>query len=160
MAEQRSTPARPQRPAIVGVVAAALVIEGIVGAIAIALTFRGEFWLELTGQGSEAGIPLWVTVWEVAQLVAALSLPVLGLLVWRGRSVGYFGALILQGLAIGASGYRAADTLPDTFWLIAFVFVTTILLALKPVRDWCLGRSDAAFEALIVNPEHDRPSTG
>jgi hypothetical protein len=160
MAEQRSTPGGPRRPAIIGVVVAALVIEGVVGAIAIALTFGGEFWLELTGRGSEAGIPLWVPVWESVQLVAALSLPVFGLLVWRGRPVGYLGALILQGLAIGASGYRVADTLPDTWWLVAFVMVTTILLALKPVRDWCLGRSDEAFEALIVHPEHDQPPKG
>lgn len=157
MAEQQATPAHPHRPAVVGVAVAALAVEGVVGAIAITLAFRGEFWLELTGRGAAAEIPPWVAVWEVTQLVAALSLPVFALLVWRGRPAGLFGALLLQGAAIGVSGYRVVDTLPDTFGLIAFVMVTTILLALKPVRDWCLGRSDAAFEALIVHPQEGRP---
>ena len=113
--------------------AALAAVEGVVGAVAIWLSFRGDVWLELTGRATEAELPLWVTIWEMVQLLGALSLPIFGVLVWRGRPAGLFGGLLLQGAAVAVSGYRVVDTLPDTFWLIGFVAGTTILLAGKPV---------------------------
>lgn len=153
-----ATAAPPRRPALVGAAAAALAVEGVVGVVALVGAFRGELWLELTGQGAAAGIPAWVFLWETAQLLAALSLPILALLVWRGRASGLFAALTLQGVAIGVSAYGVLDTLPDTLWLAGIVAVTTLLLATTPVRDWCLGPSDAAFRRLIANPAPGGPA--
>jgi hypothetical protein len=64
---------------------------------------------------------------------------------------GRFGAAVLQGAAIALSGYHVLHMLPDSPGLIALVTVTTLLLATRAVREWCLGRSDDAFELLIAD---------
>lgn len=139
----------------------ALVTEGALGTIAMIQDFGPE--LATPFDHINAGAPTWVFPWEALQLLGAISLPFIAVLVLRGSRSGLFAALTLQFAAAVVSGYRMVDTLPDTFWLIGLGAVTTLLLATKSVRDWCLGRSDAAFEHLIANPTSSgstaRPTT-
>lgn len=140
--------------------ALAVVVEGILGTVAILRDFGPTLWGTVTGRPADLSLPGWVFGWEALQLLAALSLPFLALLILRGSRPGYLAALILQGLAIGVSGYRVLDTLPDTIWLIAIVAITTILLSMKSVRDWCLGRSNDAFRRLIVDRSPTQHTSG
>jgi len=128
----------------------ALVTEGVLGTIATIHDFGPE--LATPFDHISTGAPAWVFAWEALQLLGAISLPFIAVVVLRGSRPGLFAALTLQLVAIVVSGYRMVDTLPDTFWLIGVIAITTMLLATKSVRDWCLGRSDPAFEHLIATP--------
>lgn len=132
----------------------ALVTEGVLGTIAMIHDFGPE--LAAPFDHISTGAPAWVFAWEALQLLGAISLPFIAVLVLRGSRPGLFAALTLQLAAIVVSGYRMVDTLPDTFSLIGVIAITTVLLATKSVRDWCLGRSDPAFEHLIATPTAGR----
>jgi hypothetical protein len=97
----------------------------------------------------------WISLWELLQVVVAISLIFWALLLARGTRRGLFGAAITQGIAVGVSGYHVLYTLPDSWGLIAIVTVTTILLSTRAVREWCLGPSDDAFKRLIA--DHPTP---
>jgi hypothetical protein len=133
----------------------ALIIESFVGTAALLRLFGPEL-LRTLGGHLAAGESPWVALWALLQIVVALSLILWALLLGRGTRRGWFGAALVQGAAIGLSGYQVLYTLPDSLGLIALVMVTTILLSTRAVREWCLGRSDAAFELLIA--DHRTPS--
>jgi hypothetical protein len=146
----RNTPRHASDRYVVYATVGALIIESLVGTVALLGDF-GPGLLRTMGGHLTAGRSPWVSLWEVLQVVVAISLVLWALLLARGTRRGLFGAAIVQGVAIGLSGYHVLHTLPDSLSLIALVMVSTILLSTRAVREWCLGRSDAEFELLIAD---------
>jgi hypothetical protein len=145
-----TTPRHSSDRYVVHATVGALIIGSITGTVALLHDF-GPALLRFMGGHLAAGESPWIPLWELLQIVVALSLVLWALLVARGTRRGLFGALITQGIAVGLSGYHVLDTLPDSWGLIALVTVTTILLSTRAVREWCLGRSDDAFELLVAD---------
>jgi hypothetical protein len=152
---RNTTPRRSGDRYVLYATVGALIIEGVAGTVALLRDFGPEL-LRTMGGRLAAGESPWISVWALVQIVVALSLIFWALLLARGTRRGLFGAAITQGIAIGLSGYHVADTLPDSWGLIALVMATTILLSTRAVREWCLGPSDDAFELLIAD-RHPRP---
>jgi carbon starvation protein CstA len=149
-----TTPRHASDRYIVFLTVGALIVESAVGIVALLRDF-GPHLLSTAERTTPAGDSAWVSLWELLQILVAISLVLWAVLLARATRRGLFGALVVQGAAVGLSGYHVLHTLPDSVGLIALVMVTTILLSTRAVREWCLGRSDEAFELLIAD---HRPS--
>lgn len=150
-----ATPRHPWDRYIVYATVSALIIESAAGIVALLRDFGPELLRTMGGQLTADQSP-WIALWEVLQIVAAISLVLWALMLARGTRRGWFGAAVMQGAAVGLSGYHVLYTLPDSWGLIALVMVTTILLSTRAAREWCLGPSDDAFKRLIT--DHPTPS--
>jgi hypothetical protein len=153
--DERPAPRQASDRYIAYAAVSALIIESIIGTTAL-LRDVGPELLRTTAGHHTAGESPWISLWEMLQIVVAISLIFWALLLARRTPKGLFGAAITQGIAIGLSGYHVLHTLPDSWGLIVTVTITTALLSTRAVREWCLGPSDHAFTLLIAN--HHTPS--
>jgi hypothetical protein len=109
----RNTPRHASDRYVVYATVGALIIESLVGTVALLGDF-GPGLLRTMGGHLTAGRSPWVSLWEVLQVVVAISLVLWALLLARGTRRGLFGAAIVQGVAVGLSGYHVLHTLPDS----------------------------------------------